>query len=324
MRLLPVRTGNSLIAARASTEPRGRITLNVREPPADAPIMIRLRFVALIAAFALLLGGYGTYVAFFRPVPAFDGATDPAHVTAVKALIAGLPAPAGSTLDPYGTWCDAAAAACWTSTTQQPKALVSELSKALVAKGTKVHSHQCFKSEDPVVQSDGHDDACAAVLDYRGSRIELTASNRGQSDNGGRTFLRVDSPLVTPSGNSNSSAALGPWADVNPLPTAWTTGVTCYWPRKDGCHQYGTPRGAPPLIALPLAQVCAGVRASLRGRFFFGIDEDKPATASRHAYCEIVASLHRSLGGRDAELVIARATSVDPTSTTLTFNVAPV
>jgi hypothetical protein len=283
--------------------------------------MIRLRFVALLGAFVALLGGYATYVAYFRPVPAFVGATDPTHVAAVKALVAELPAPAGATLDPYGTWCDGAAAVCWTSTTQQPKAMVSALTRSLVAKGSKVRSHQCTTGEDP---GGGRDVGCIAVLDYHGSRIDVTSSSPNKADNGGRSNLRVDSLLVAPTGNSNSSAALGPWATVDPLPVAWTAGVTCIRPTAGGCRGYHRPAAGSPVIALPLAQVCEGVRAAMRGRFFFGIDEDKPATPSTQAYCQIVASRHRSLGGKDAELVIVRATTVDASSTTLTFSVAPV
>jgi hypothetical protein len=163
-----------------------------------------------------------------------------------------------------------------------------------------------------------------AVLDYHGSRIDMIASSLNKADNGGRSYLRLDSPLVSPMVNSDRSAALGAWATVDPLPAAWTVGVTCSRPTDDGCRGYSRPAAGSPVIALPLAQVCQGVRASMRGRFFFGIDEDKPATASTHAYCEIVTSRHRSLGGKDGELVIVRATSVDPASTTLTFTVAPV
>ena len=283
--------------------------------------MIRLRFVALLGAFVVLLGGYATYYAYFRPAPEFTGATDTAHVTAVKALVAALPAPAGATLDPYGTWCDGAAAICWTSTTQQPKALVAALTRSLVARGSKVRSHRCTHDVAP---GGKRVDACMAVLDYHGSRIDVIASSPNQADNGGRTFLRVDSLLVTPISNSNSSAALGPWATVNPLPAAWTAGVTCSRPTEGGCRGYYRPAAGSPVIALPLTQVCEGVRASMRGTFFFGIDEDKPATAATHAYCQIVTSRHRSLDGKDAELVIVRATSVDPASTTLTFTVSPV
>jgi hypothetical protein len=283
--------------------------------------MIRLRFVALLGALVVLLGGYATYVAYFRPAPEFTGATDAAHVAAVKALVAALPTPAGTTLDPYGTWCDGAAAVCWTSTTQQPKALASALTKSLVAQGGKVRSHQCT---DDVAPGGKRVDACLAVLDYHGSRIDVTASSLNKADNGGRSNLRLASLLVTPIRNSNSSAALGPWATVDPLPAAWTAGVTCSRRTEDGCRGYHRPAAGSPVIALPLAQVCEGVRASMRGRFFFGIDEDKPATASTHAYCQIVTSRQRSLGGKDGELVIVRATSVDPASTTLTFAVVPV
>jgi hypothetical protein len=288
---------------------------------ADASHMIRMRFVAMIGALALLLGGWATYNAWFRPTPELVGATDAPHVAAVKALVAALPAPAGATLDPYGTWCDGAGAVCWTSTSLGPKALASALTKILVAKGGKVRSDQCT---DDVAPGGTRVDVCGAVLDYHGSRIDVTASSRNKADNGGRSYLRLASPLATPSGNSNSSAALGPWASVDPLPPAWTVGVTCTRAAADGCRGYYRSAAGSPVIASTLAGVCDGVRAAMRGRFFFGIDEDKPATASAHAYCEIVASLHRSVGGRDGELVIVRATSVDPLSTTLTFSVSPV
>lgn len=278
--------------------------------------MIRLRFVALLGALVVLLGGYATYVAYFRPVPKFTGATDPAHVAAVKAVVAALPAPAGASLDPSSTWCDGAAAACWVSMTQQPKALASALTKTLVAMGGRVRSHECVNPEArPIEAPDGY---CIVTLDYHGSRIDVDASSRGKSDNGGRTFVRVDSVLVTPSGNSTLTA-LGPWATAIPLPATWTTGVTCLRPSNDGCHAYSQPATMSPVIHLPREQVCAGVRASLRGRFFFEWDEDAPATASTQGYCQIHAHRYLSPGGKGGELVIARATSVDPTSTTLDF-----
>lgn len=282
--------------------------------------MIRLRFVAALAALGLLLGGWATYVAYFQPVPEFVGATDPAHVAAVKALVAGLSAPAGTTLDPYGTWCGGASAVCWTSTTQEPKGMASALTKTLVTMGSKVRSHQCFKPETrPILAPDG---ACVAALDYHGSRIDVIASSRGKSDNGGRTYLRVDSVLVTPNGNSTLDEAVEPWATAMPLPAAWTTAVTCTRPSSDGCRAYMQRATLSPVIPLPRAQVCAGVRASLRGRFFLEWDEDAPATASAQAYCQIHAHRYLSPGGKGGELVFATATSIDPTSTTLTFAVA--
>ncbi|MDX6256274.1 MAG: hypothetical protein QOJ11_2608 [Frankiales bacterium] len=279
-----------------------------------------MRFAVLLGAFVLFLGGYATYVAYLRPAPVFDGATDPAHVAGVKALVAALPAPAGATLDPYGTWCDAAAASCWTSTTQRPKALVSALSQTLVARGAKVRSHECRQPEARPIQAP--DGGCFAVLDYHGSRLDVTASSRGKADNVGRTFLRVDSPLVTSTLISARSAALGPWASENPLPAAWTAGVTCTQPTEDGCRVYRQLAAAPPVLALPLAQVCAGVRASMRDRFFFTHDEDRPATTSAHATCHIITHRYRSLGGKDGELVSVSATSVDLASTTLRVIVA--
>ncbi len=281
--------------------------------------MIRLRFVALLAAVVMLLGGYATYVAYFRPVPEFTGATDPAHVAAVRALVAALPAPAGTRLDPTGTWCGGAAAACWTSTTQQPKELASALTKTLVAMGNKVRSHQCVKPEARPIEAPAG--ACLATLDYHGSRIDVDASSGGRADNGGRTYLRLDSVLVTPNGNSTLDEALEPWTTTLPLPATWTTAVTCIRPENDGCRAYTQRATMSPVIHLPRAQVCAGVRASLRGRFFSEWDEDAPATASTQGYCQIHAHRYLSPGGRDGELVFARATSVDPTSTTLTLTI---
>ena len=282
--------------------------------------MIRMRFVALIGAFALLLAGYATYVTYLRPAPEFVGVADPAHVAAVTALIAALPAPEGATLDPYGTWCDAASASCWTSTTQQPKALASALTTTLVARGSKVRSHQCLNSEAPGGEKTL---GCLAVLDYRGSRIELSASNGGRFDNGGRTFVRLDSRLVTPQQSSSHSQSLGAWATVNPLPPAWTIGVTCTRSDADGCRVYGQRETASPVIALPVAQVCDGIRASLRGRFFFGFDVDQPASASRPAYCHILAHRFRSRGDKDGEGILILATSSGPGSSTLTFHFGP-
>lgn len=277
-----------------------------------------MRFVALIGSFALLLGGYGTYITFLRPAPAFDGATDSAHVAAVKALIASLPAVQGTTLDPYGTWCDGAAAACWTSTTEQPKELASALTKLLVARGGKVRSHACVKPEArPIPAPEG---GCGATLDYHGSRIDVAASSAGKSDNGGRTFLRVDSLLVTPVGSSLGGSALGPWSAVNPLTVAWTTGVTCVQSARDGCHRYSQSPAQSPVLALTRTQVCAAARASLKGRFFFAFDEDygdPVATGAAHAYCSILAHRYRGLGAKDGEMVHIVATSLSATSTTV-------
>jgi hypothetical protein len=277
-----------------------------------------LRFVVLLGAFVLLLAGYGTYVAFLRPAPQFDGATDPAHVAAVKLLIAELPAPAGATLDPYGTWCDGASAACWSSTTQQPKALISAVTKALAAKGGRVRSHECAKPEARPIQAP--DGGCLAVVDYHGSRIEVSASSRGKSDNGGRDFVRLSTPMVNWFQNSDRSAALGTWDSVNFLPVAWTTGITCLQSTNDGCRRYGQPKDTAPVVALTTTQVCATVRASLNGRFFFGIDEDYP-TGVTQPYCSIFAHRFRSLADKDGELVHVVAYSIDATSTRVRVSV---
>jgi hypothetical protein len=280
--------------------------------------MIRVRFVALVSGFVLFLAGYATYIAYLRPAPAFEGVTDPAHVAAVKALVTALPAPAEATLDQYGTWCDAAAAACWTSTSATPRTLIASLSQTLVARGATVRSHECVKPEARPIQAP--DGACLAVVDYHGSRLDLIASSRGKSDNGGRTYVRVDSLLVNPIVNGDRSAALGPWASIDLFPAAWTTGVTCIRPVGDDCRAYRQSATVSPVIALPLSQVCDRVRADLRGRFFFGMDENTPAAGSAHAYCRMYAHRYRDLGGKDGEGVFVSATSIDATSTTLTFS----
>jgi hypothetical protein len=282
--------------------------------------MIRMRFVAMIGVFVMLLGGWATYDAFFRATPEFVGATDAAHVTAVKALVAGLPAPAGATLDPYGTWCGGASAGCWTSTTQQPKPLISALTKTLVASGAKVRSHECEKPE--AAPSPAPDGSCIATVDYHGSRIDVAASSLGKADNGGRDYLRIDSALVTPSGNynSNTAPALPSWASVNPFPAAWTTGMTCTKAvHSEGCRSYGQQSAASPLIALPRAQVCAAVVADLRGRYFIDMDEDLQHTGE--SFCRVVAHRFRSLVDKDGESVFVVATSVSVTSTRLSFDI---
>ena len=280
--------------------------------------MIRLRFVALLAAFVVLLGGHATYVAYFRLVPEFTGATDTTHVTAVKALVAALPTPAGTTLDPYGTWCNSASAACWTSTTQQPKALLSALSKALVSRGSKIRSHECMKPEAGPFQAP--DGVCVAVLDYHGSRIDLTASSQNKSDNGGRTFLRVSSPLANPTQGSTNVQALGDWNSLHLLPASWSTGATCGKSVKNGCRQYGQRSTTSPVIALTRAQVCAEIRSALRGRFFFDLDEDV-LNEPEQPFCRIAAHRFQTVGDKDGLLVFVVATSIDPTSTRLSFSV---
>src|SRR4051812_42861837 len=211
----------------------------------------------MLGAFVLLVAGYATFTAYGRPGADFAGATDTAHVTAVKGMLATVATPAGTTLDPYGTLCDAASTSCWTSTTLEPAAMVSALSDMLVAKGSKLRSHTCLKADDTSVQTPDGNEGCDAVLDYRGSKIALTSRRSPLPDNGGRAVLRVDSPGVTPTPNRYRSTAFGPWASVDPLPAAWTTGVTCTQPTSEGCRRYSQHGKAAPVLAMPLAQVCA-------------------------------------------------------------------
>jgi hypothetical protein len=277
----------------------------------------------MVGAFVLLLAGYATYAAYGRPAADFAGATDAGHVTAVKAMVATVLAPAGTTFDPYGTSCDAASTSCWTSTTLGPEAMVSALSQTLVAKGSKVRSHTCLKADDTSVQTPDGNEGCDAVLDYRGSKIELTSRRSPLPDNGGRTFLRVDSPGVTPTGNRYRSTAFGPWASVDPLPAAWTTGVTCTQPTSQGCRRYSQRGNTAPALAMPLTQVCASIRAGLRDRFFFGLDVDQAASGSKPASCTIVGHRYRSVGSRDGEYLDVLATSAGPDSTVLKVDLIP-
>jgi hypothetical protein len=280
--------------------------------------VIRLRFVATLAAFVLLLAGYATYAAYTRPAPTFDGATDAAHVAAVKALIAAIATPAGSTLDPYGTRCDAASTSCWTSTSLEPTTLISEISGTLVARGAKPRSHECLKADATSVQTPDGNSGCTAVLDFRGSRIELTSSRSPIADNGGGTWLRLDSPAVTPAANRWQASAFGAWETVSPLPAAWTSGVTCTTSTNEGCRQYDQSASTSPAISAPVSQVCATIRSTMRGRYFFVLDNDRPATASRGASCTLVGHRYRSLGSHDGEYLDVVATSTGPSSTTLT------
>jgi hypothetical protein len=85
----------------------GVALLNFWRGSADDTTMIKMRFmVALVAVPALIGGGYA-WAALDAPGQAWVAATDPAHVAAAEAMLAGVPRPAGMTQDPYGTGCDA-------------------------------------------------------------------------------------------------------------------------------------------------------------------------------------------------------------------------
>ena len=175
--------------------------LNVWWVAADAPSMIRLRFVALLGAFALLLGGYGTYVARSsdRPRPSTAPPTRPTSQRSRHSL-----PPCRARRDD--------ARPVRHMVRRSRRRLLDQHHPATESIGFRVDEaarrpgrqgpdpDECLKPDTrPIVAPDG---GCVATIDYHGSRIDLSASSAGKSDNGGRTFLRVDSLLVTPSGSS--------------------------------------------------------------------------------------------------------------------------
>jgi hypothetical protein len=105
--------------------------------------MIRMRFMVASLAVLALIGGGFAWAALDARGPAWVAAMDAAHVAAAKAMLAGLPGPAGMTLDAYGTGCDAPTPYCFTSNSVEPEAAFAAMTTALVARGGRVRSHTC-------------------------------------------------------------------------------------------------------------------------------------------------------------------------------------
>ena len=107
-----------------------------------------MRLVALFGAFVVLFGGYATYVGFFRPVPEFTGATDAAHVAAVKALVADLPAPAGAG-SPLRDPLRRTRSGLLDQHDRAAQGAGLGYHEDLGRQGGRVRSHQCVKPEPP-------------------------------------------------------------------------------------------------------------------------------------------------------------------------------
>lgn len=273
-------------------EVRGDNRLNVGRESADHLSMIRMRFtVALLAVLALIGGGYA-WAAFDAPAAAWVGATDPAHVAAAEAMLRSLPTPAGMTLDPYGTGCNIAGSSCLTSSSVEPEAAAAAMTKALAALGGRVRSHAC--GSGGLVEH-----GCAAVADYRGSRIEVGAGHNLPRPGNARTYLRLSVSGAGRPQPPSASAPYGSWNSVDPLPTAWTTGVTCTRPRAIGCSVFDQPVAASPVISAGAAEACATVRRVMEGHYYLAIDADRTATAP--AGCSLLGHRYRSAGGTDGE-----------------------
>jgi hypothetical protein len=225
--------------------------------------------VALVAVLALIGGGY-TWAALDAPGPVWVGATDPAHVAAANAMLAGLPTAAGMTQDPYGTGCDFATLYCFTSSSVEPEDAFAAMTKALVAHGGRVRSHAC--SSHGLIEH-----ACDAMVDYRGAGINVVA---GHSLPGNAlTHLRLSVADGDGRQRPPTSAPYGSWASVDPLPAAWTTGTRCVTQESAGCRRFEQMVGASPRVATPLAQACAEVRSRIVGSYFLINDVDSPASA---------------------------------------------
>lgn len=258
--------------------------------------MIRMRFVAMLGVFALFVAGVATYELHRRPAPAFIGATDHAHVAAAKAMLKSLSPPAGMAQDPYGTGCEIASAYCFTSSSVTPEAAAATMTTALVSVGGRVRSHVCGGAR--LVQH-----ACEAIVDYQGSRIDLIAGPNLRRPGNASTHLRLTFSGADPSQPASASAPFGTWASVDPLPPAWTTGVTCTKPSGTGCFTFDQQIAGSPLISATTAQACATVRHAMEGRYNLAVDSDRPATATSTGGCTLLGHRYRTPGGRDGELL---------------------
>lgn len=265
-------------------------------------MIIRKRVIAMVGVFVVLLAGLGGYEQFGRSAPAFIGATDPAHIAAATAMVKGLPAPAGMTLDPYGTSCDSAGAACFTSSSVQPEAVFATMTKTLVAHGARVRNRACGGAN--LVEH-----ACMATVDYQGSGITVTAAHAESTD--ARTFLRLSVSGVPMMSEESGSAAYGSWDSVDPLPAAWTTGVTCAQPASMSCNSFSQRREASPVISLSSAEACATVRRVMESRYYVEQNKDLPATAYPAGGCVVHGHRYRTVGGKDGEVLTVRVYTKD-------------
>jgi hypothetical protein len=272
--------------------------------------MIRTRFmVALVAVLALIGGGY-TWAALDAPGPVWVGATDPAHVAAANAMLAGLPPAAGMTQDPYGTGCDFATLYCFTSSSVEPEDALAAMTTALVAHGGRVRSHAC--SSHGLIEH-----ACDAMVDYQGSGIDVVAGPSLPRPGNARINLRMSVSGADIREQSPASAAYGSWDSVNPLPAAWTTGARCVTQEPTGCRRFDQPLDAAPRVAAPLAQVCAEVRSRMAGSYYMISDVDSPASVGASASCGFFGHRFRTLGGHDGEILSVTAHALDPQHTAL-------
>ena len=264
--------------------------------------------VALVAVLALIGGGYA-WAEHHAPGPAWVAATDPAHVAAAKAMLAGLPSQPGMTLDPYGTGCDSPTSYCLTSNSVEPEAAFAAMTTALVARGGRVRSHACG--------SDGMDaHRCAAVVDYQGSGLDVWARPSLQPGNA-RTNLALTVAGADQSQQAPAPAPYGSWHSVDPLPAGWTTGTRCVTQEPAGCRSFAQPLDASPRVALPLAQVCAEVRSRMVGSYYLSSNLDSPASVGGAASCGLLGHRFRTLGGHDGEVLSVTVRALDPQHTAL-------
>lgn len=276
--------------------------LKVERPTADALSMIGTRFVVMAGTLAVLGAGVAVHVADGRSGQRFVGATDAAHVAVTKAMLAGLPTPAGLTLDPFGTACDLRASACFTSSSVEPEKASAAMTSTLVAHGARVRSHAC---PSPRMVEHG----CQVVVDYRGSGIAVTA-HPGRRGNP-HTVMRLSVSGADAPQPALAAARYGSWASVDPLPSAWTAGVTCVQPSATGCSDFRQPTAASPVVAATTAQACAAVRRVMEGRYSLAVDTDRPATASDAGGCGFFGHRYRTVGGTDGEVLAVRVTTKD-------------
>jgi hypothetical protein len=255
--------------------------------------MIRMRFVTMFSLFVVFLASYAAYE---HRAPAFTGATDPAHVSAAKAMLKTLPTPAGMTLDPYGTGCNITGLYCFTSSSVEPEAASAATTAALVAHGGRVRSHVCG-GRDLV------EHACQVIVDYHGSRIDVMAGPNLLRPGNARTHLLLSLSGADQRQPASASAPYGSWKSVDPLPAGWTTGVTCTKPAATGCLVFDQQVLASPVIAVTAAEACSTVRRVMEGRYNLAVNADRPATATHAGGCNLFGHRYRTVGGTDGELL---------------------
>jgi hypothetical protein len=177
----------------------------------------------------------------------------------------------------------------------------------LAARGARVRSHAC--------ESDAGENHCIAVVDYRGSGIDVAAGPSLQPGNA-RTNLRL-SVSGDLSQEAAPSAPYGSWDSVDPLPAGWTSGTRCVTQEPAGCRGFEQLLDASPRVAVPLAHVCAEVRSRMVGSYYLSSNLDSPAPAGGAASCGLLGHRFRTLGGYDGEVLTVTAQALDRQHTAL-------